>query len=307
MFFKVCQLGKGRCCQVLLNYASCQRCQLSSYKGTPRLIKAVQGSSKDQQLAGQVQRFGEDSWFVHSAPKSETMGVADGVGGWRQMGIDSGVFAKQLMTNCSKLSEQADYDGRNPRQLLIDGYHRLKEHATNVWGSSTACLVSLHRSDCTLHSANLGDSGFLVLRHGKVLHRSDEQLHVFNTPYQLSVPPTSQMHKVLSDQPEEAICTQLGLQQGDLVLVATDGLFDNVVESELVQQLQQLHGETRVEKVQLAANRLVDLAKRLSLRTDYQSPFALRAKANNMNYGAGGKPDDITVILASVEVSQRSN
>jgi hypothetical protein len=34
-----------------------------------------------------------------------------------------------------------------------------------------------------------GDSGFLVVRQGEVVHRSHEQQHYFNTPFQLSLPP----------------------------------------------------------------------------------------------------------------------
>ncbi len=31
------------------------------------------------------------------------LGVADGVGGWRQYGVDPGQFSKQLMYNCDRL------------------------------------------------------------------------------------------------------------------------------------------------------------------------------------------------------------
>lgn len=56
-------------------------------------------------------------------------------------------------------------------------------------GSSTACILILNRDASTVHTANLGDSGFVVVRHGVVVHKSDEQQHYFNTPYQLGVPP----------------------------------------------------------------------------------------------------------------------
>ena len=37
-----------------------------------------------------------------------------------------------------------------------------------------------------LHAANLGDSGFLVVRDNKVLMHSPQQQHSFNFPYQLA-------------------------------------------------------------------------------------------------------------------------
>lgn len=67
-------------------------------------------------------------------------------------------------------------------------------------GSSTACIVVLDRQSHRLHTANLGDSGFLVVRGGEVVHRSDEQQHYFNTPFQLSIAPPGAEGAVLSDR-----------------------------------------------------------------------------------------------------------
>lgn len=67
-------------------------------------------------------------------------------------------------------------------------------------GSSTACIVVLDRTSHRLHTANLGDSGFLVVRGGEVVHRSDEQQHYFNTPFQLSIAPPEAEGVVLSDR-----------------------------------------------------------------------------------------------------------
>jgi hypothetical protein len=39
-------------------------------------------------------------------------------------------------------------------------------------------------------------SGFLVVRCGEVVHRSQEQQHYFNTPFQLSLPPTELQSEV---------------------------------------------------------------------------------------------------------------
>ena len=36
-------------------------------------------------------------------------------------------------------------------------------------------------------AANLGDSGFMVVRGDSVVYQSQEQQHYFNTPYQLSI------------------------------------------------------------------------------------------------------------------------
>ena len=58
----------------------------------------------------------------------------------------------------------------------------------------------LDKKSQTLHSANLGDSGFLVIRQGSVVHHSSEQQHYFNTPYQLALPPPGQAGTVIQDR-----------------------------------------------------------------------------------------------------------
>ena len=43
---------------------------------------------------------GEDAFFV--CEQGLWAGVADGVGGWAEMGIDAGLYARQLMNNCQE-------------------------------------------------------------------------------------------------------------------------------------------------------------------------------------------------------------
>ncbi|PKU30199.1 hypothetical protein llap_19497 [Limosa lapponica baueri] len=84
---------------------------------------------------------------------------------------------------------------------MVDEQIRFRAILTLIWnGSSTACIVVLDRTSHRLHTANLGDSGFLVVRGGEVVHRSDEQQHYFNTPFQLSIAPPEAEGVVLSDR-----------------------------------------------------------------------------------------------------------
>lgn len=67
-------------------------------------------------------------------------------------------------------------------------------------GSSTACILVLDHKSSRLFTVNIGDSGFLVVRKGRVVHQSEEQQHYFNTPFQLAVPPPGQSGQVLEDR-----------------------------------------------------------------------------------------------------------
>ena len=70
-------------------------------------------------------------------------------------------------------------------QVLVSPRLMLKpqQGSCAVQGSSTACVLALEGD--TLHAANLGDSGFMVVRRNKVHYKSRSQQHQFNFPYQL--------------------------------------------------------------------------------------------------------------------------
>lgn len=61
--------------------------------------------------------------------------------------------------------------------------------ASFLQGSCTACVVLLDGSK--LRTANLGDSGFMVLRKDQIQYVSRAQQHSFNFPYQLAGPKCS--------------------------------------------------------------------------------------------------------------------
>ncbi len=132
------------------------------------------------------------------------LGVADGVGGWRQYGVDPGQFSRQLMYNCDRLVRAGYFLPSQPARLLAQGFLEMQESKQQVIGSSTACVMMLSHADRVLRTANIGDSGFLVVRRGEVVHRSREQQHSFNTPFQLSLPPSEMASEVLRDRPESA-------------------------------------------------------------------------------------------------------
>lgn len=82
---------------------------------------------------------------------------------------------------------------------------------------------------------SLGDSGSVLLRLAAVHHYSTPQTHSFNTPYQLSIIPPRMRTQAsifggsyLEDLPRDAVTTALRMQHGDVLVLATDGVFDNL-------------------------------------------------------------------------------
>lgn len=119
-------------------------------------------------------------------------------------------------------------------------------------GSSTACVLILNRENSTVYSANIGDSGFIVVRKGQIIHRSEEQQHYFNTPFQLSLPPPGQ--NVLSDSPDSADTLSFPVENGDVILAATDGVFDNVPTDLLLDILKTVSIKNKSHCLQFTSN-----------------------------------------------------
>ena len=50
--------------------------------------------------------IGDDAWFIASKNSTDVLGVADGVGGWRDIGVDPSKFSSYLMRTCKRIVEQ---------------------------------------------------------------------------------------------------------------------------------------------------------------------------------------------------------
>ncbi|XP_021888897.1 probable protein phosphatase 2C 80 isoform X2 [Carica papaya] len=79
---------------------------------------------------------GEDAHFI--CTDKQAIGVADGVGGWADVGVDAGEFSRELMSNSLLALEEETKGSINPYRVLE------KAHAkTKAKGSSTACIIAL--------------------------------------------------------------------------------------------------------------------------------------------------------------------
>jgi protein phosphatase PTC7 len=237
----------------------------------------------------------------------------------------------------------------HPLDVIHEAWNsvRLEE----VVGSSTICLATLDPKLGQLAYANLGDGGLMVIRRvetnakftgtagyantansssWKVAYLSQQQLRAFNLPYQLgftNVPDTPNSF----ESPSDADTASIPVLPGDILVLATDGLFDNVDLNEIVEEVSQWQKQFFVtdsssagsagasgavsasgekedlrlpsskgnEAMQALATRLVKMARTFSLDNSRDSPFALLAKENDIMWG-GGMPDDTTVVVARV-------
>ncbi|KAL2551327.1 putative protein phosphatase 2C 55 [Forsythia ovata] len=224
---------------------------------------------------------GEDAHFI--CEPEQTIGVADGVGGWATHGIDSGIFARELMFNTAVYAQ--DEKKKNgfvlPKSVLFKAFLNTKAE-----GSSTACIITLQGE--FLHCANVGDSKFVLIRDGKVVFSSPIQTRSFNSPYQLGKE---------SDSPSIAEEFKCRVEAGDVIVAGTDGLFDNVDEKKLERMVFQ--GLLEDIKPELLSKEIATFALEKANNPFACTPFEKEARQAGYHY-LGGKYDDITVIVAFI-------
>ncbi|CAN8324807.1 unnamed protein product [Cochlearia groenlandica] len=248
-------------------------------------LKLVSGSCylphPDKEATG-----GEDAHFI--CAEEQALGVADGVGGWAELGIDAGFYSRELMSNSVNAIQDEPKGSIDPARVLE------KAHTiTKSKGSSTACIIAL--TDQGLHAINLGDSGFIVVREGHTVFRSPVQQHDFNFTYQLESGSNG-------DLPSSGQVFTVAVAPGDVIIAGTDGLFDNLYNNEITAIV--VHAVRGGIDPQVTAQKIAALARQRAQDKNRQTPFSTAAQDAGFRY-YGGKLDDITVVVSYVSASKK--
>ncbi|CAG9460661.1 unnamed protein product [Pedinophyceae sp. YPF-701] len=239
---------------------------------------------------------GEDSYFFCETEKTIGIGVADGVYAWRDQGIDPGEMSRSLTGH----AREAVLSGlTDPLLILSNAWYKAFHEGAR--GSSTATVATINKHRGSLSSALLGDSGFIVVgttpgrpfRHVK--YRSPHHEHSFGHPFQLG-------HHEHSDRPEDALIARVPVGAGDVIIMGSDGLFDNVHDEDILREvdgtLDVAESKGRAASSSAIAQRLAKLAFEASMDRRAQTPYAIAATEAFDLVFSGGKPDDITVLCA---------
>ncbi|KAI6017855.1 phosphatase 2C-like domain-containing protein [Pisolithus marmoratus] len=176
--------------------------------------------------------------------------------------------------------------------------------------------------DAVLKIAHLGDCMGMLVRDEQIAWRSEEMWWRFNTPVQLG--PRS------SARPRDAQIVELPVQADDILILASDGLSDNLWDSEVLDEVVRFkrsflkNGERSVGGLLgrrtlagMLSEALCSRARRVSERrgnsvsgdddgdVEDEVPFARRAREQGKSF-KGGKIDDISVLVAVISPAPES-
>ena len=211
----------------------------------------------------------EDAYFM--SPASGTIGVADGVGGWSAFGVDSSLYSSTLV---HKAAEALDDGSRmSPRQVM-----ELAHQRTRIVGSAAMLVAAVRGTH--LDVANVGDCRCRVFRRGRFVLATDEMVKGPKKPYQLAVQG--------GDAPGDAETCAFPLRSGDLVMVASDGVDNNLSDAVLVEMLDDGVEIGSVGPPQGPRRSALEIAETVVLR------------AQEVSQEEGGVRDDITAVVAYV-------
>jgi protein phosphatase PTC7 len=181
--------------------------------------------------------------------------VADGVGGWKKYKVDPGDFARELCKNISDnfhkyelslkiregknikdkkkyFSEFSDVNCNEEssetivKKLLLKSSKGIKSN-----GSSTCTILMLDKNINKMYSAYVGDSSYMILTYCpkfskySLEFKAPEQKYNQKTPYQIGQN---------ADGAGDSITNSHTLNLNDIVIVASDGLWDNLTTEEII-------------------------------------------------------------------------
>ncbi|CCX04619.1 Similar to Protein phosphatase PTC7 homolog; acc. no. Q5U3N5 [Pyronema omphalodes CBS 100304] len=276
------------------------------------------------------------------------LAVADGVGAWNTKSHGHAPLWSRLMLHFWSLElcggkfgfqRPAEEGGVDPVMSLQEAYHETFMATTNagarrdqIWqGTTTVCGAVLEGN--TVRVVNLGDSVGMVYRPKKAptaqeiqekegaakrtrwgrkvveekeepgwLLRTKEQWHWFDCPRQLGTNSP--------DTPAgQAVVQEVEVQDGDILLLATDGLVDNMWDAEILQVIEEVLGEPEeviereagtggdAGRMKVLASRIVEQAKKTAMDMFAESPYMERSIDEGLGI-EGGKWDDISVVAA---------
>lgn len=169
-----------------------------------------------------------------------TLVVSDGVGGYPD-GERASTYVVQEVINAVTHN---DFDEKDTRQAIEDAVHkaRVKLYENHSWGNTT--MVAAVINDDILHVMNVGDSRGYVFRDGNLTPLTKDQSAVQYLVDSGQITEKEALYHPARNVIDETIHGEIykparidfsteKIQQGDIILLCTDGLTDLMIDKDI--------------------------------------------------------------------------
>ncbi|CAD1811276.1 Protein phosphatase 2C family protein [Candida parapsilosis] len=249
-------------------------------------------------------KAGDDTMLVSPS----VLAIADGVSGWESSGelANSGIWSRSIVETFSrlmteyKISHAPHHLKRRDIEEILDDSFLHTSHLMDLQklsGSSTLVLGML--SGDMLLMISIGDSKLFIIRDGKILLTNKEETSDGFCPTQIG---TNTMSKMPSDF---AWIDSVKLKEGDYIVMCSDGITDNLYESEIINYLDEFINAKK-NNVKTIANKLLIKAKEVAFDDYAYTPYnekvnqTLNKDSSRKPHSIGGKVDDMSIVVSKV-------
>lgn len=150
----------------------------------------------------------------------------------------------------------------------------------------------------SLKYISIGDSKLYVVRNGEMIMTNEEQMADYLCPMQIGT-------QTLNVLPSEiALVDEVDLKPGDIIVMCSDGISDNLYDWEILQALDE-YLNFKKDNLRAVANKIVAQCKNVAYDDNAYTPYNEKvAKLPSQRYGRnislGGKMDDMSLCIARV-------
>jgi len=254
------------------------------------------------------------------------LGVCDGVSQLEEFNMDPSLLPNELLRVCEELAmmQLMPDQAVNPQDAYRGPISLLKEayEETESFGSTTVLLAALDngtRIHGKLHPMiavlSIGDCELLMLR--RTNGRQSDLEAVFHTEMQridYNVQTPLQLARVderIDEDFDESIALEViekgsavhcvSAYEGDIVIMGSDGVFDNLFLDELVEICNEILGKPKnsSEFTPIPPSMLSQVAQRI-VKDSHAKSDAKGGQFLDTPIGKGGKVDDTSVVVAEI-------
>jgi serine/threonine protein phosphatase PrpC len=245
-----------------------------------RVVARIQLSIYTARCPGKETPNEDAAVIVPSDDHSAVVAVADGLGGVRAGGHAASLAIRELSASI----EQGAHDDAMLRTAILNGLEAANQRVQGVGIGTATTLAVVEVVDDTVRPYHVGDSMILVVgQRGKIKLQTTSHSPVGFAVEAGLLDETEAMHHedrhlvsnvIGSPEMTIEIGTSLRLAPRDTVLLASDGLFDNLYIQEVVERIRKGPLDKAVER----------------LATDS------RQRMVQPKPGTPSKPDDLTIV-----------